>query len=340
MPVLDFQRGPKSRNYLSRREQWRLLMFVMMLGLVLLLMFEARKTKHYAWLFAGSEPLADGSADDRRVDTRLLSPAEDEIPGAFLSPGPKVPSEPGPSRYFPEIDPSYLETIRDNRPLGISEWDAWLHFFDVLQRSDEAALESAATRDVGYVQLLEQSDEYRGELVTTKGVIRRAHPAKTPRNEYGLTDYYQLWLKPADHPEDPIAVWCLHLPNGFPLGMEIAEDVEVTGFFFKLWAYKSADGTVRRAPMLFARTVHWHRRPRVAEAPTADRTSLTLMILGAAAFAVLGTAYIYYRTRRAAPIRAERLPDEETLRDADTSPDVAATLQQLAEPEPDQQAGP
>ena len=72
------------------------------------------------------------------------------------------------------------------------------------------------------------------------------------------------------------------------------------------------------------------------------------MIVGAAAFAVLATAYVYYRTRRTAPIREETLPDEETLREADTAPDVAATLQQLAEPEeppnqspePDKGAGP
>lgn len=332
MPVFDFQRGPKPRNYLARREQWRLLMFVLMLGLVLMLILEARNPNHYAWLSAGGDPKADGSVDDRRIDTRVFSPPEDEIPGVFLSPGPGGRSEPAPSRYFAGVDPSYLDAIRDNRPLGVSEWDAWLHCFDVLQRADEAALRSAATRDVGYLQLLEQSKEYRGELVTTTGVIRRAHPAKTPRNEYGLADYYQTWLWPNDHPEDPIVVWCLHLPDRFPLGMEIEEDAEVTGFYFKLWAYKSADGTVRRAPMLLARTIHWHRRPEVTRAPPTDRSSLALMILGAAAFAVLGTAWVYYRTRRAAPIRMERLPDGQTLRDADTTPDVAATLQQLAEP--------
>jgi len=354
MPVLDFQRGPKPRNYLARREQWRLLMFVLMLGLVLILMLEARNPRHYGWLLAGSERGADGSANpapsfaDGRVDTRVFSPPEAEIPGVFLSPEPGVRSEPAPSRYFAGVDPRYLDTIRDNKPLGISEWEAWLHFFDVLQRSDEATLQGAATRGVGFVQLLEQSKEYRGELVTTRGVIRRAHSAKTPRNEYGLTGYYQTWLRPDDHPEDPMVVWCLHLPDGFPIGMEMAEPAEVTGFFFKLWAYKSADGTVRRTPMLLARTIHWHRRPEVAQTPPADRSSLTLMILGAAAFAVLGTAYVYYRTRRAAPIRVETLPDEETLRDADTAPDVAATLQQLAEPqdtpkqspEPDEGSGP
>ena len=337
MPVLDFQRGPKPRNYLARREQSRLLMVVLMLGLVLILMLEARKPKHYRWLLAESERGADGSAspgrssEDRRVDPRVFSQPEDDIPGSFLSPGPGVRNEPAPSRYFPGVDPSCLDSIRDNKPLGVSEWEAWLHIFDLLERNDEAALQSAATTGVGYVQLFEQSKEYRGELVTTRGVIRRAHPAKTPRNDYGLTDYYQTWLWPDDHPDDPMVVWCLHLPEGIPIGMQMAEPAEVTGFYFKLWAYKAADGTVRRAPMLLARTIHWHPRPEVAQAPPVGRSSSMLMIVGAAAFAVLATGYVYYRTRRAAPIRGETLPDEETLRDADTAPDVAATLQQLAE---------
>jgi hypothetical protein len=334
-------------------------MLVLMLGLVMILMFEARDPSHYQWFFAegdrgAAKSVSQGrSSEDHRVDTRVQPELEaEEIPGTFVPPAPITHVQPAPSRYFPGVDPRYLDSIRDNKPLGVSEWDAWLHFFHVLQRTDEATLREAATGPVGFVQLFEQSKEYRGELVTAQGIIRRAHPAKTPENQYGLTDYYQTWLWPDDHPNDPMAVWCLDLPDGFPIGMEMAEPSEVTGFYFKLWAYKAADGTVRRAPMLLSRTIHRRRKPAVAQSPSSHRASSPLMFAGAAALAVSAAAYVYYRTRRHASTHAlthvESLPDEDVLRAADTGPDVGAVLQQLAEseetpnqsPSPDRNSGP
>jgi hypothetical protein len=251
-------------------------------------------------------------------------------------PGPAAPGDAAPSGYFPGVEPGALDAVRDNKPVGVAEWGAWLHLFDVLQHTDQATLRRKAA-PVTYVQLLQQSSDYRGELVTMRGIVRRAHPAKTPRNEYGLTDYYQAWLWPSDHPQDPVVVWSLHLPEGFPIGMEVAEPVEVTGFHFKIFVYKSADGLVRRAPMLLAGNVRWtgagsagRGSAEAAGAPALSARSLALLIGGAAGLAVLVAAIVYVRTRRAAPEREDTPPDEDALRQADAGPGVAA-LQQLAE---------
>ena len=338
--MLDFQQGPKPRNYLSRREQWRLLVLVLMLGLVVIVALEARKPEHYQWLLGDVEtqvgPSADGqrSAANRPVDTRVLADDQPpEIPGTFISPAPVKPEATATSRFFPGVQPELLSSIRDNRPLGPSEWDAWLHLFDVLDNNEEASLRSASTGRVSLVQLFEQSKEYRGELVTSSGILRRAHSAKTPRNDYGLTDYYQIWLWPDDHPNDPITVWCLDLPEGFPTGMEIAEEAEVTGFYFKLWAYKAADGKVLRAPMLLAKTIHWRNKVEAADSSSQGPLPLALIIAGAAVFAVLATMYVYYRSRGPEPSQAESLLRRGTLRDVKTSADVSASLQQLADSE-------
>ena len=86
--MLDFQRGPKPRNFLSRREQRRLLFLVLTLGLVLFLVFEARKPKYYQWIVApdrgGEDPPAVGkaSSDDRQIDTRQPLEA-DELAAAI-----------------------------------------------------------------------------------------------------------------------------------------------------------------------------------------------------------------------------------------------------------------
>ncbi len=338
LPVLDFQRGPRPRNYLSRREQWRLLLLVLLLGLVVILAFEARNPDHYRWLPAESATEAVSSAPSESsdatgpVDTRVPPrDPDDEIPGTFISPAP-VPREPHTSsRYFPGVKPGLLESVRDNKPLGPSEWEAWLHLFDVLQNSDEATLAEASTGPASLVQLFEQSSEYRGELVSTRGIVRRAHAAKTPRNEYGLTAYYQTWLWPEDQPDEPMTVWSLELPEGFPLGMEIAEEAEVTGFYFKLWAYKSGDGNVRRAPMLLSKTIHWRQKPKVGHSPPQGTSPLLLIFAAAALFAVLASLYVYYRTRATGPSPAESLLRKDRFEDRGSAPAVGAAMQQLAE---------
>ena len=338
LPVLDFQRGPRPRNYLSRREQWRLLLLVSALGLVGILAFEAHNPEHYRWLLAegpseaGSATPGESSPAAGPIDTRLRPGGpDDEIPGTFVSPPAAPPEQGTSSRYFPGVRPGLLESIRDNKPLTPSEWEAWLHLFDVLEKSNEATLVKASTGPATLVQLFEQSSEYRGELVTTRGTVRRAHLARPPRNEYDLSAYYQTWLWPEDQPDEPITVWCLELPEGFPLGMEIAEEAKVTGFYFKLWVYKSAAGEVRRAPLLLARTIHWRPKPPPAHASPQGPFPLLLMFAGAAVFAVLATMYVYYRTRMTGPSPPESRLRKDRAEDPGSTPDVGASMQQLAE---------
>jgi len=332
--VLDFHRGSQARNFLSRREQWRLLLLVLTLGLVVVLTLEARNPEHYRWLLAEGPGEEDGSAGTRPVDTLVRGePAVEEIPGTFRSAGPVDEEEEESSRYFPGVRPSRLKSISDNKPLGLSEWDAWLHLFDVLNKTSETTLQQASTGRAGFVQLFEQSSEYRGELVTVEGIIRRAHPAKTPKNDHGLEDYYQTWLWPNDHPNDPIVVWCLHLPDGFPIGMEMAEEAEATGFFFKRWAYKAADGNMRRAPMLLARTVHWRKRSEASSSVPEGPLPLVLMIAGAAAFGALTAVYVYRRTRRRGPSRVASPEALGALGDVETTPDMGVLLRQSADSE-------
>ena len=334
--MLDFRRGPRPRNYLSRREQWRLLLLVAALGLVGILLFEARKPEHYRWLLADGPSEAGSPSRDASptavspIDSPRAASPEDQIPGRFVSPS--AAPEPGESsRYFRGVKPDLLESIRDDKPLGPSEWGSWLHLFDVLQKTDEATLAKASSGPATWVQLVEQSDDYRGELVTTRGIVRRAHLASTPENEYGLSAYYQTWLWPEDQPNEPITVWCLELPEGFPLGMEIAEEAEVTAFFFKRWPYKGGDGELRAAPLLFARTIHWRATPPPAQPAPQGPFPLLLMFAGAAVFAVLATMYIYYRTRATGSVPGESFLRKDRFEAPTSRSNVGASMRQLAE---------
>jgi len=188
-----------------------------------------------------------------------------------------------------------LRGVEDNRQVVPSEWPEWLRVFHQLQRANLAQLERVKPEHVTFVQLFDQPEVYRGRLVRTVGYARRAHRVRPPRNDYGISKYHQLWLQVDDHPTDPVALWCLDLPSEFPLGMSIEERVEVVGYFFKLMSYLAADGKIRRAPLILAKTVKWQPRPAVA---SQVRWDLLPFILGAAlalTFCFLG--WVYYRTR-------------------------------------------
>lgn len=308
--MANFQQTPKPRNYLARREQWRLLLLFLALGLVAVMISLARDPANFAW-FAALDKTADGlsknlsGGDQTPVDNRLEPAApREEVPGTFVSPlNVTSESEPtGTSRYFPGVRPELLTAIADDTIFRYDERHAWFNLLDVLNKAQQEGLRRASTGRASYAQLFKQSGDYRGELVTVVGTIRRAHPITAPRNDYGIEKYYQTWLQPDDNRASPMVVYCLKLPDGFPTGMHVAEEVEITGFFFKRWAYRARD-SLRTAPTLLAQTVDWRRRaPAAGRGPT-DTFSL-LMIFGAALILSLSAvSYVYFRTRSPRPSR-------------------------------------
>lgn len=302
--VLDFRRNMKPRNYLPRREQWRLLLLVMLLGAVVAAAIEARRGEHYAWLFGcgGGENLQPPDAEPQdgasAIDTRLPpDPGGGNIPDAFFSPGKPAVEPTESARYFRGVVPDYLDSIRDDRPFRSAERDAWFHLFEILASTEEGVLENASTGRVTFIQLFRQSEAYRGELVTIQGTVVRAHRLDAPKNDRGIESYYQIWIRPADNQHFPMVAYVLHLPDGFPLGMEVAEDMEITGFFFKRWAYLAGD-TVRTAPVVLARTGRWYRAPETPRKEEVDFKSVVLMIAGAAIFATLAAWWVHGRSGR------------------------------------------
>jgi hypothetical protein len=128
-------------------------------------------------------------------------------------------------------------------------------------------------------------------------------------------------------------VYCLHLPEAFPTGMELVEEAEVTGFFFKRWAYLAQD-TFRTAPMLLARTIRWQKAPEAAARSLPKPGTWMLVILAAAAFSILAAVYVHRRTR---PVRAdepEQLPNFEYLRDFSALPDSGSPPERSNQPGP------
>jgi hypothetical protein len=210
------------------------------------------------------------------------------------------PTEPLPP-YFPGIIASYLALVRDDTIFRYEERDAWFNLLDVLNRTDEKSLEAASLGFVTYAQLFRQSRQYRGRLVRVSGTVRRAEPMEAPENDCGIKRYTRLWLFPTDNPSTPVVVYCLQLPEGFPTGRELVEEVELTGFFFKRWPY-AGPKDVWTTPLLAAKTVRWHRPLAFGRDEPFDVWTLAISVAVALVLSTGLLIYLYARTSRRQPL--------------------------------------
>lgn len=216
----------------------------------------------------------------------------------------------------------YLRTVRDDAVLRGVEHDAWFHLFEVLERTDEAKLRAASTGKVGYVQLFEQPKEYRGRLVTVRGVVRGVRKLPAAKNIYGISEYYQLSLEPEGGPAFPIIIYALHLPTGFPGGMKVTAEPSACTLY-------SAGPTrlemASFAPLILARTVEW-RQPTSLARSTTDTNSIPWIVGATAAAAGLIVAMLWLRSRRPSAVQTSLQRDanaeglSEALRTAELTP--------------------
>jgi len=327
-------------------------MLVMTLGLVVAMMVKAAQPSTWAWLWAGKDAQSQATEAPTEspvaYDTRVRPARPEQLPlDTFISPAEK-PSAAGQSGdHFPGLRPELFSSIRDHAVFRGAENESWYNFLTVLRDADEADLQQASIGRVGFVQLFEQPSVYRGKVISVKGIAKRAFDLQAPQNDHGIQSYYQLWLQPEGGPTSPIVIYTLELPADFPSSRvagsnearDIYEPIEVTGFFYKNWAY-STGSEILSAPMVMAKNVTW--TPNVLGA-TGSRPAIPLgPIVGiAAAIGLLAVGAIYWSSRyrpatEAGDLVARFQAQAEALRkleEENLGPDVAEALRALAEAE-------
>ena len=307
--MIDFRQKSSCRSQDVRRERRRLLLFILLLGVVAVLIDRARDPVIGRWfdLLLSPQP---GYSANAPIDNRLdaVPKSESLSDNAFVIPGERAPEKKrSDGEYFAEVDISLFDEVRDDTPSGRQEQACSLYLFNILNRTSPEALAEASLGRISYAQLFRQPSVYRGRLVTVAGMVRRAHRLVLPENDYGIREYYQLWLWPSDNPSAPLVIYCLELPKGFPTGMEIAEQAELTGFFFKRCAYEAQD-VLRIAPELLAKTLRWDKRPALAMKEPVETWPITAVVGVAAALALLAAGIVYFRTRAPRTTLPERFP--------------------------------
>lgn len=207
------------------------------------------------------------------------------------------------------LDEVTLASIRDNTVSRAAEKAVWFRWLKRLRDTPPEQLRSESLGPTGYLPLFKQPRDYRGKVVTVRGVIHLAYRVAAPKNRVGISHYYLCWLRPAGGPNSPIVVYSLELPPGFPAvkdkfeegGMtQMNEEVEFTGLSFKRWAYQTARD-IQVAPVVLAKAPRW--QPPTVVVDNGPSWATLGAILAVAAATGIGIALIAVRRDPAMPWR-------------------------------------
>jgi hypothetical protein len=312
--MLDFRRKSRGRLGQQQRHGRRLLLVTILLsGLLIVVIDKARQPGAWNWFERLTTPSGEGQ--DSTIDNRLDAVApRNTLADSFVIPKePRAEKTPDHGKYFPGVKPEWFAPIHDDTISSRGEQACSLALLDILQKTDLENLRKASMGRVAYAQLFRQPKEYRGRLVTVSGQVHAVYRVELSKNNYGIKAYYQVWLAPFENRTNPIVIYCLELPKGFPTGDKVREEAEITGFFLKRWAYQATD-TVRTAPELLAKTLLWHKRPVMTPQSPGGIGSFLLIVVGTVLVAAVTAWLMYARTRSPRLVVPDRPPDLENIK--------------------------
>ncbi len=289
------QKTSEVPNYFRRSVQYRLLMIVFSLMLVVVLMSEAAKPSNWIWLTGTPPPSSSEPSEDSQIDPRLGTPVTNP-PGVFTI-EPQIPkaSVDAKTKFPLGVDPTRFEAVKDDTLFRSNESGLWYDTLSSLRDASPEELESIVFQSAGFTQLYRQPDHYRGQPVQVSGTVRRAQRVAARKNEQGIEEYWQCWLFPSGT-TNPIVVYALEMPESFPEGMAMTEAATFDGFFFKRWAYVASGGTMS-APLVLARTAKWEPEIPAAPVPLPPVGNIIMFSLGLAVCAAAIATLVYRRSQ-------------------------------------------
>lgn len=216
-----------------------------------------------------------------------------------------------------------------------AEREIWLYLLADVRELGSQGLRQRSLGRVAYVQLDQQPEVYRGQVVTVVGRVRRAYRVAALPNPLGIAEYAVYWVLTEGGPDAPVVVYALDIPPGFPSlprweekpgGAAVNEPVEISGVFLKQAAYRG-EGGVFAAPLLLAHTPRWQPPPPAP--PPRGAGTAAVALAAAALISVALVAWVWRRTQRTA---GPRLSGHEPLQlpaDLNVTPKLEVALHEL-----------
>lgn len=271
------QTDKRSRVGLSRKDQWRLILAILSIGLIILAVdFVSTANQKRPALNAapdlptalpaivGNDNLAadqNSTGDQNVAENQNVATPDNDNPtesGTVLLDNPS--EETGPLGLTRE----QWDVFRDNEPnMFRSEGVVFYQALRNMKKLRNATLGRLARRDVAYSVLKADPEVYRGELIYLEGQLRRLTETPVPADEEGVAPLIEGWLFTEDSDVQPYRIVALGADEAIPRGDSIEPvKVRLVGAFVKNQTYASNGGT-GVAPLLIAKKIGFVPLPTV-----------------------------------------------------------------------------
>lgn len=301
---------------------FRLLSSIGMLGVLLLLILQARREETWRWL----------TGEGKRAESAIAAPVSPEV----------YPAETYAKQFV--TDDKTLGTDQDSeeqegageeflamsdKTLSIQpeEMPAYWRLFGWAERQSLKDMRKRAAKRPIYHQFAELSDQQRGKLFEIKLKVRRVLSFLAPENPAGVKKVYEIWGATDESQAWPYVVLTSELPKGMPEGTSVSEDAYFSGYFLKLQGYHEGGAKPNAPPLsapLLIGKVAWLPTVKVAVNPPAPTW---VIWVGLAICGMIGVRLFVFLLRWKSTTRGDRPVFERSKANAGEVPDVQALVQ-------------
>lgn len=235
----------------------------------------------------------------------------------------------------PDESAAYYRTLQRARLVPhntLAQRAAELRRQRIAQRADEQPQRYGKYREDSdrfptFVDIFQHTEEYTCQPVTLRGRVREVLEYPADENRYALGTLYEVRLFPDDGQRNPAIIVCTELPEDFPRDAGVVDGVSVTGYFFKMYAYRAEDpersgGELTRiAPMILASHIEWTGEDgnRASGVPSGFLIAFACLVF---AIPLLYLVRAVVRERASQPVAREHdLPDRLELPDDSAADD-------------------
>ncbi len=236
---MRFRTKQKPRGLIARKDQIRLTLMLLALGLVLVGSKVTGRTDIWARMFPETQP-AD-TTDSETVITHTTHRPE------LTADSPESPV-----RILRDDLRSSIED--DVIGVSVAESKAWFVSMGLAERI--TAIEARKLPQARYALLMDAPDDCRGQAWNVTGTLRRLAKEKLTNTSTEYQNVVDAWLTLPDSGDGLVHVVALQAARDLPFAAEFDQEgpkVTLSGYFFKREAYASgAEGGLSIAPLLLA----------------------------------------------------------------------------------------